>query len=89
MLVTLPVEKQTRNAALVARNLHLQIDGKWEKVESFHLFSVRDIAEIRKTIFEYDPVFDGNTDVEHPSIPGRIDKYPIMLSPTFFYLTEA
>lgn len=89
MLVTLPVEKQTRNAALIARNLHLQIDGKWEKVESFHLFSVRDIAEIRKTIFEYDPVFDGNTDVEHPSIPGRIDKYPIMLSPTFFYLTEA
>ena len=32
MLVTLPIEKQTRNAALIARNLHLQIDGKWEKV---------------------------------------------------------
>ena len=89
MLVTLPMEKQTRNAALVARNLQLMVDGKWEKVESFHLFSVHDIAEIRKAVFTYDPVFDGNTDVEHPNIPGRTEKFPIMLSPTFFYLTEA
>lgn len=88
-LVTLPVEKQTRNAALLARNLRLLVDGKWEKVENFSIFSVRDIAEIRKAIFEHDPVFDGNTDVEHPNIPGRVEKYPIMLSPTFFYLTEA
>lgn len=87
-MITLPSDKQTRNASLIARNLQLLVDGKWEKVTSFHLFSVKDMAEIRKAVSEYDPLFDGNTDVEHPHIPGRIDKYPIMLSPTFFFLTE-
>lgn len=87
-IITLPQEKQTRNAALMARNLHLDVDGKFEKVENFSLFSVRDMAEIRKGVFEMDPVFTAEADVENPST-GQIEKYPIMLASSFFYLTEA
>lgn len=87
-IITLPQEKQTRNASLMARNLHLEVDGKFEKVENFSLFSVRDMAEMRRKILEVDPVFTAEADVENPS-NGQIEKYPIMLAPSFFYLTEA
>ena len=87
-LVMLPIEKQTKSAALMARNLRLLVDNKWEKVENFSLFSIRDMAEIRKSIFAHDPVFSGNTEVENP-VTGEKVEYPIMLSSSFFYLTEA
>lgn len=72
----------------MARNLRLLVDNKWEKVENFSLFSVRDMAEIRKAVFAYDPVFSGNTEVENPTT-GEKAEYPVMLSSSFFYLTEA
>ena len=87
-LVMLPIEKQTKSAGLMARNLRLLVDNKWEKVENFSLFSVRDMAEIRKAVFAYDPVFSGNTEVENPTT-GEKAEYPVMLSSSFFYLTEA
>lgn len=87
-LVMLPIEKQTKSAGLMARNLRLLVDNKLEKVENFSLFSVRDMAEIRKAVFAYDPVFSGNTEVENPTT-GEKAEYPVMLSSSFFYLTEA
>lgn len=52
------------------------------KVENFSLFSVRDMAEIRKAVFTYDPVFSGNTEVENPTT-GEKAEYPVMLSSSF------
>lgn len=88
MLIKLPVEKQTRNSSLLARNLKLQVEGNFEKVTSFAIFTPKDMVELRKEILAMDPIFDGNTDIEHPSL-GLKEKFPIMLTQTFFFLTEA
>lgn len=85
-LVTMPKEKQTRNAPLLCRNLQLEVDGKWETVENFSLFSVKDMQEIRKGILEVDPTFQGNSEVTSPT--GEVAYFPILASPNFFYLTE-
>lgn len=87
-LLSLPEEKKTRNSELMARNLKLSVEGKFEKVQNFSLFSVRDMAEMRKIINTYDPVFQGLTDLENPSNGDKI-QYPVMAAPSFFYLTEA
>lgn len=81
-------EKQTRNTQLICRNLCLAVNGKWEPVQRFHLFSVRDMAEIHKAIQEIDPVWNAFTDIEDP-ITGEVTKYPIVMAPRFFFLTEA
>lgn len=87
-IITLPESKRTRNAELMARNLKLQVDGKFETVHNFSSFTVREMAEIRRIIKSNDPVFEGLTDIVNPET-GEVIKYPIMASPTFFYLTEA
>lgn len=87
-LLNLPDNKKTRNSDLLARNLRLNVDGKFEKVTNFRLFSVKDMAEMRKGILSQDPIFQGLTDIENPST-GEVTKYPILAAPTFFYLTEA
>lgn len=87
-LLNLPDNKKTRNSDLLARNLRLNVDGKFEKVTNFRLFSVRDMAEMRNGILSQDPIFQGLTDIENPST-GEVTKYPILAAPTFFYLTEA
>lgn len=87
-LITLPESKRTRNAELMARNLKLQVEGKFETVHNFSSFTVREMAEIRRIIKSNDPVFEGLTDIVNPET-GEVIKYPIMVSPAFFYLTEA
>lgn len=87
-IITLPESKQTRNNELIARNLKLQVDGKFETVHNFSSFSVREMAELRKTIKANDPIFAGLTELTNPDT-GEVVAYPIMASPTFFYLTEA
>lgn len=84
----LPLDKQTRNSLLTARNLQLEVDGKWERVESFHLFSVKDMVEIRKLVATYDPQFKAETDIVNPNT-GETLRYNIMTAPTFFFLAEA
>lgn len=37
----LPLDKQTKNAPLLCRNLHLEVDGNWEKVENFTPFTAK------------------------------------------------
>ena len=87
-ILNLPENKATRNSDLLARNLRLIVDGKPEKVTNFKLFSVKDMAEMRKGIISQDPTFEGFTEIENPST-GERTKYPILASPTFFFLTEA
>lgn len=87
-LINLPENKSTRNSDLLARNLRLIVDGKPEKVTNFKLFSVKDMAEMRSGIISQDPTFEGFTEIENPST-GERTKYPILASPTFFFLTEA
>lgn len=43
----LPLDKQTKNAPLLCRNLYLEVDGSWEKVENFTPFTAKDMAEMR------------------------------------------
>lgn len=86
-LITLPKDKQTRNSPLLCRNLELQVDGKWEKVQNFKIFSVKDTHEIRKRVSEVDPTFEGTVDIENP-VNGDKVRYPLIASPGFFFLTE-
>lgn len=65
-LVNLPLEQRTQNKALVARNLCLLVDGKWEKVSSFHLFSMKDMREIRTNVKAIDPEFSGICTLMNP-----------------------
>lgn len=83
-----PEEKNTRNLELLARNLHLMVNGKWERVEQFSLFSVREMAEIRTAVREIDPGYQGLVELEHPRT-GEKSNYCIFIAPHFFFLTEA
>lgn len=84
----LPIEKQTRNSELIARNLQLNVNGKWEKVEQFSLFTVRELAEIRTFINEVDEFYPATVEIENPNT-GEKAQFPIFTAPRFFFLTEA
>lgn len=86
-LMKLGLDNISRNKDLIARNLRLNVDGNWEKVQNFKLFSVRDMAEMRKEILSSDPSFIGTTDIEDP-ITHNKTQVSILAVPTFFYLTE-
>lgn len=83
----LPLDKRTRNQELVSRNLRLEVEGKFERVQSFHLFSVRDMQELRKNILTYDPVFNGNVEIENPTT-GEITNIPLLGISGFFFPGE-
>lgn len=86
-LMKLGFDNISRNKDLIARNLRLNVDGNWERVQNFKLFSVRDMAEMRKEILSVDPTFTGNTEIEDP-ITHNKTQVSILAMPTFFYLTE-
>jgi hypothetical protein len=85
-LISLPVDQRTRNKELMARNLCLEVDGKWEKVQSFHLFTLRDMAEIRQTINSYDPSWAGLITISNGA--GETTQIPLMGITNFFYPEE-
>ena len=87
-LMKLGIDNISRNKDLIARNLRLNVDGNWEKVQNFKLFSVRDMAEMRNEIISKDPTFVGNTEIEDPITHSKV-QVSILALPTFFYLTEA
>lgn len=87
-MITLPADKQTRNSDLLARNLHLLVEDRWERVESFRLFTIPEMAEIREIVSTIDPIFQGTTDISNPRT-GEEAKYSIIGAPRFFFLTEA
>ena len=86
-LMKLGLDNISRNKDLIARNLRLNVDGNWEKVQNFKLFSVRDMAEMRREILASDPSFMGTTDIEDPITHSKT-QISILTVPTFFYLTE-
>ena len=43
-------ESLSDSRLLLCRNLHLEVDGSWEKVENFTPFTAKDMAEMRKHI---------------------------------------
>ena len=87
-LMKLGFENISRNKDLIARNLRLNVDGNWERVQNFKLFSVKDMAEMRKEISTLDPTFTGTTEIEDPLTHSKT-QVSILAVPTFFYLTEA
>lgn len=58
--IMLPLEKRTRNQDFIARNLEMEVNGKWEKVTNFRLFSIKDMKELRVFLSEHDPQYTGN-----------------------------
>lgn len=86
-LMKLGIDNISRNKDLIARNLRLEVDGNWEKVQNFRLFSVKDMAEMRKGIISMDPVFTGSTEIEDPVTHQKVE-LSILTVPTFFYPTE-
>lgn len=87
-ILNLPAAKRTKNQELVARNLHLKVEGKWERVTSFHLFSVKDMIEIRREIFANDPVFTGATEIQNPQDSELTTLVNIVAIKDFFYPGE-
>lgn len=86
-IMTLDQNNATRNTDLFARGLELQVEGKWEKVSNFSLFSTKDMRELRKLVNANDPQANLNTDVEDP-VTGVKDLVNIMGVPTFFFPEE-
>ena len=80
----LPLDKQTKNAPLLCRNLHLEVDGSWEKVENFTPFTAKDMAEMRKHILSMDPIFKGESHITNPTT-GEERTYPIVWAPNFYH----
>ena len=87
-IINLPVEARTKNKELEARNLQLQVNGKWEKVSSFHVFTVKDMREIRSAVNEADPLFDGTMVINNPKYPELTSTVSIMALKGFFYPEE-
>lgn len=83
----LPLDKQTKNQELVARNLRLQVGEKWEKVQNFAIFSVSEMRDIRSFIKGVDPIYSGTVDIENPST-GQKTKVAVMGIDGFFYTRE-
>lgn len=87
-ILNLPKEEQTKNKELIARNLHMLVNNKWEKVKSFHLFSVKDMKEIRTKVLESDPIFNGITELTNPHNPDMKTIINIAGIKDFFYPGE-
>lgn len=85
-MIALPVK--TKNIELKARNIRLLVKDKFEMVESFKVFSVKDMLEIRTKVAQVDPVFTGIMDLDNPLFPDLKDRVNIISIPSFFYLGE-
>lgn len=86
--ITLPLEKRTKNQELICRNLHLKVEGKYEKVESFKIFSPKDMGEIRKSVAIYDPQFTGNITLLNPNDTKQSVNINLFSIPGFFFPGE-
>lgn len=87
LFVGLPLAERTKNKELIVRNLRLEVNNKFEKVEKFNLFSVRDMQEIRKEVRTCDPNFTGVTEIENPITKQKVG-INISDIPNFFYPGE-
>lgn len=84
-LLELDENNQTANSPLLARNIRLkQPEGKYMKVKSFHVFSARDMAEIRSGVNSFDPEITLFSNFEHPT-NGMKESLTITAIPDFFF----
>lgn len=86
-VLKLPDSEKTRNTDFIMRDLQLEVEGKWEKVFNFSLFSVKDMREIRKYVNAYDPTCDLTTDIINPRTEQHL-QIPIMALGDFFFPEE-
>lgn len=86
-LIKLPEFKLDINSRLVARDLHLEVDGKYMKVENFKPFKSREMAELRDLVEEVDSQFDGVIELTSPYDQTTTRQYLVRL-PDFFYPRE-
>lgn len=86
-IMSTPSTLQTVNTGLLARNLRLLVDGKYERVQNFKLFSPKDMQDIRNAVNQYDPIYLGMIDIENTQTKVTT-KVPFMSLDNFFYLGE-
>jgi len=86
-LIKLPEFKVDVNSRLVARDLQLQINEEWVKVENFKVFKSREMMELRNMIEEVDEQFDGVIDLVNPYNQDTVKQFLIRI-PDFFYPRE-
>lgn len=87
-ILNLPLSEKTKNKELMARNLRLNVEGKWEKVEKFSIFSSKDMIHLRRTVAEADPLFTGNTTLVNPNNESQSTMINIFSIPGFFFPGE-
>lgn len=86
-LISLPAEKMTKNSEFLIRDLMMEQEGEWVKVQNFKFFTSREMAAIRNEIRKYDKPFKCLTELENP-VTGEKIIYPIMSNQNFFFPGE-
>ena len=66
-LLKLPDYNTNINSKLYARELQMDIEGKWITVSDFKLFSAREMNQLRDDIDARDAQFEGAINVENPA----------------------
>lgn len=87
-LINLPESEATKNQELVARNLRLKVDGNYEVVKNFRMFSPQDMMDIRSAVKGADPLFHGTTEIVNPETHERAF-VPVIALDSFFYPRES
>lgn len=84
-MANLPLEQQSKNQELLARNLKLKnTGGEYNKVENFRMFNIQDMRFLRNDISEHDPLMDFTSTIENP-VSGEVIPYPVLASLDFFF----
>ena len=86
--INLPVEKQTKNQGLIARNLRLRTETSDDVVKDFKSFTPKEMQEIRSQVSLRDPEFVGEMTLQNPNDPSMEVSVNIMGLKDFFYLEE-
>lgn len=87
-IINLPLDRQSKNKELEARNLKLKVDGRFERVTKWSFFTMKEMMEIRKQVAAIDPTFKGNLTIHHPGYPDLTAVLNIVGIPSFFYPGE-
>lgn len=88
MVLNLPLDKQTKNKDLEARNIRLVEGDKDVKITNWSFFTASEMREIRKKVLSIDPVFRGLLTIENPIHPGMKKDLSIMGITDFFFPGE-
>lgn len=86
-LLRLPDHRSSINSKLIARNIQMEVKGEWMPIESFAIFSSREMSRIRTWVDEVDPNFDGLISITDPSM-GTSKLLPLISLPDFFFPRE-